>query len=296
MLNSNINIIMNIKSYKLIIYMIYLCVKGGLGNQLFQIFTAIAYALRENDNFKFFYYKRIGNRETYWDSFLCELKKYTDPMMNSVFVKTIAEKDFSYDELPKPFFDKIFLNGYFQSYKYFEEYKKEILEIINFQNIINRKKIIFNALINNNNPTISIHFRIGDYINLPKHYHILKYEYYFKALTHLIFQLNNIPLNVLYFCEEADVEKANIIINQLKKTLSNIQFILCPFYFKDWEQLLFMSCCNHNIIANSTFSWWGAYLNENKDKIICYPSLWFEEKNKHLNTKDLFPDDWIIIK
>jgi hypothetical protein len=57
-----------------------------------------------------------------------------------------------------------------------------------------------------------------------------------------------------------------------------------------------MSCCNHNIIANSTFSWWGAYLNENKDKIICYPSLWFEEKNKHLNTKDLFPDDWIIIK
>ena len=58
--------------------MIYLCVKGGLGNQLFQIFTAIAYALQEHDNFSFFYYKNIGYRETYWDNFLIHLKKYTN--------------------------------------------------------------------------------------------------------------------------------------------------------------------------------------------------------------------------
>ena len=275
--------------------MIYLCVKGGLGNQLFQIFTTIAYALRENHEFTFCYYKNIGNRETYWDSFLYELNKYTDNMSIGVVVKTITEKDFSYNELPKPFFNKIMLNGYFQSYKYFQEYSKEILEMINFQNIINEKKNIFDALINNNNPTISIHFRIGDYIILPKHYHILKYEYYFKALTHIIYQLNNVQLNVLYFCEEGDVEKVNIIINKLKENKSNISFIQCPFYFKDWEQMLFMSCCNHNIIANSTFSWWGAYLNQNNNKIVCYPSLWFEEKNSHLNTKDLCPDDWIKI-
>jgi hypothetical protein len=274
--------------------MIYLCVKGGLGNQLFQIFTAIAYALQENDNFNFFYYKNIGCRETYWDSLLIHLKKYTNTT-NNVNVMTITEKDFSYNKLPNPFFKNILLNGYFQSYKYFEDYKKEILEMIHFQNHINRKKIIFDSLINSNNPTISIHFRIGDYIHLPKHYHILKYEYYFKALTHLIFQLNNIPLNVLYFCEEKDVEKVNIIINQLKENLSNIRFIQCPFHFKDWEQMLFMTCCHHNIIANSTFSWWGAYLNQNKNKIICYPSLWFGEENKHLDIKDLFPDNWIKI-
>ena len=65
--------------------MIYLCVKGGLGNQLFQIFTAIAYALRENQEFKFVYYKKIGSRETYWENFLSELKKYTDEMtMNRI--------------------------------------------------------------------------------------------------------------------------------------------------------------------------------------------------------------------
>ena len=274
--------------------MIYLCVKGGLGNQLFQIFTAIAYALQEHDNFSFFYYKNIGYRETYWDNFLIHLKKYTNTM-NSVNVMTITEKDFSYNKLPKPFFKNILLNGYFQSYKYFEDYKKEILEMIHFQNHINRKKIMFDSLINNNNPTISIHFRIGDYIYLPKHYHILKYKYYFKALTHLIFQLNNIPLNVLYFCEEKDVEKVNVIINQLKENLSNIRFIQCPLHFKDWEQLLIMSCCHHNIIANSTFSWWGAYLNQNNNKIICYPSLWFGEKKNHLDIKDLFPDNWIKI-
>jgi hypothetical protein len=273
--------------------MIYLCVKGGLGNQLFQIFTAIAYSLREKQEIVFSYYKKIGNRETYWDSFLCELKKYTNTIMVGAEVITITEPEFCYNELPKSFFKNIHLYGYFQSYKYFEEYKKEILEIIGFQNKLNKMKSIYYTIIDNINPTISIHFRIGDYINLPKHYHILKYEYYFKALTHIIYQLNNAHLNVLYFCEEGDVEKVNMIINQLKENLSNISFVQCPFHFKDWEQMLFMSCCNHNIIANSTFSWWGAYLNQNKNKMVCYPSLWFEEKNKHLDTKDLFPNDWI---
>jgi hypothetical protein len=275
--------------------MIYLCVKGGLGNQLFQIFTTVAYALREKQEFTFSYYKKIGNRETYWDSFLCELKKYTNTMMIGVDVMTISEPEFCYNELSKPFFKNIHLYGYFQSYKYFEEYKNEILEMILFQNRLNKMKSIYYTIIDNVNPTISIHFRIGDYVNLPKHYHILKYEYYFKALTHIIYQLNNVQLNVLYFCEEGDVEKVNIIINQLKENLSNISFIQCPFHFKDWEQMLFMSSCNHNIIANSTFSWWGAYLNQNNNKIVCYPSLWFEEKNKHLNTKDLFPESWIKI-
>ena len=167
--------------------------------------------------------------------------------------------------------------------------------MIHFQSRLNKMKSIYYTIIDNINPTISIHFRIGDYVNLPKHYHILKYEYYFKALTHIIYQLNNVKLNVLYFCEEGDVEKVNIIINQLKENLSNISFIQCPFHFKDWEQMMFMSCCNHNIIANSTFSWWGAYLNQNNNKIVCYPSLWFEEKNNHLNTKDLFPESWIKI-
>jgi len=57
-----------------------------------------------------------------------------------------------------------------------------------------------------------------------------------------------------------------------------------------------MSCCDHNIIANSTFSWWGAYFNNNKEKIVCYPDKWFGPKNANLNTKDLFPENWICVK
>jgi hypothetical protein len=63
----------------------------------------------------------------------------------------------------------------------------------------------------------------------------------------------------------------------------------------DWEQLLLMSCCHHNIIANSTFSWWAAYFNSWKDKIVCYPSVWFGNIANH-DTKDLCPEEWIKIQ
>ena len=63
----------------------------------------------------------------------------------------------------------------------------------------------------------------------------------------------------------------------------------------DWEEMLAMSLCNHNIIANSTFSWWGAYFNSNEDKIVCYPSVWFGPELKNNNTVDLFPEEWKCI-
>ena len=63
--------------------------------------------------------------------------------------------------------------------------------------------------------------------------------------------------------------------------------------FEDWEQLVLMSCCKYNIIANSTFSWWGAYLNTNPGKIVCCPSIWFGPKNSYLDTKDLRLSDTI---
>jgi hypothetical protein len=62
----------------------------------------------------------------------------------------------------------------------------------------------------------------------------------------------------------------------------------------DWEQLLLMSLCEHNIIANSTFSWWSGYFNTNQNKIICYPSQWFGPNIVHC-TSDLFPKNWFKI-
>jgi hypothetical protein len=73
-----------------------------------------------------------------------------------------------------------------------------------------------------------------------------------------------------------------------------MKFIRVNPHLDDWEQMLLMSLCEHNIIANSTFSWWGAYLNSNVEKIVCYPDQWFSPKaNK--DTSDLFLEDWVKI-
>ena len=83
--------------------------------------------------------------------------------------------------------------------------------------------------------------------------------------------------------------KSFISINSFK----NVFFIEnIPF---DYEELILMSLCKHNIIANSTFSWWGAYFNTNPAKIVCYPSIWFGPDVTH-NTKDLCPESWTKIE
>ena len=72
--------------------------------------------------------------------------------------------------------------------------------------------------------------------------------------------------------------------------------ILWTFQLTDWEELLLMSCCQHNIIANSSFSWWGAYLSNNPIQITCYPSKWFGPLLTNKNdTSDLFPPTWSCI-
>jgi hypothetical protein len=72
-----------------------------------------------------------------------------------------------------------------------------------------------------------------------------------------------------------------------------MDFVKVNSFIPDYEQMLIMACCDHNIISNSSFSWWGAYWNENPNKTVCYPSVWFGQYFEHTNnTSDMMHEEW----
>jgi hypothetical protein len=276
---------------------------GGLGNQLFQIFTTIAYALKNSIPFFFLNNYQLGNGEngstiryTYWVTFLSSLQPFLKNMNQIPELNCVKEQTFTYNELTIS--PRTLLVGYFQSPKYFDDYKETIGKILKLdmkKHFVKEKYKKLNGPIIEENELISLHFRIGDYINYSHIYPILDKTYYINSLNHI---LNNITtnkeINVLYFCENDDLNEVEQIIDVLKDIYS-IKFIRVESELEDWEQLLLMSVCKHNIIANSTFSWWGAYLNASSEKIVCYPEQWFIT-NANKDTRDMFLDTWTPIR
>ena len=275
---------------------------GGLGNQIFQIFATINYAIKNKKQFGFLNVKTLGEnyttiRYTFWETFFSKLQPFLKNNFGTGY--QINEKQFSYDELPdiRMIKENILLYGYFQSYKYFQENYALICRIICLDKM--KEDLLIKLKFNKEElkNVISMHFRIGDY-KLAPHYHPLAtHLYYERSLEYIS---NNKPLSseshkVIYFCEDTDIDDVMKIINSLEQKFTNYKFIRCDNNLADWEQMLLMSCCNHNIIANSSFSWWGAYFNSAEDKIICYPSIWFGIYAQH-DTRDLCPPTWIKIK
>jgi hypothetical protein len=140
-----------------------------------------------------------------------------------------------------------------------------------------------------------MHFRIGDYKKYPQVYPILSQQYYSNSISFILDQVTNKPKEVLYFCEEEDLEDITKIIVILQEQFPFLNFVRVNPLLEDWEQLLLMSLCQYNIIANSTFSWWGGYLNNSPNKLVCYPCQWFQPNSGH-DTSDLFPEKgWVQI-
>ena len=270
---------------------------GGLGNQLFQIFTLLSYC---KDNNKIFYFQNkstdCNRKKTYFNNLLPVLSNYLEDI--PFFEKCYNEnKCCLFNNIPN-FYNNIILNGYFQSYKYFNSNKEYLLNLLQINNI--KKKYIFNYDYKN---IISIHFRLGDYLNNQSNHPVLYIDYYINSLHKLIIDTNKDNWNVLYFYELENYDLIQSKINILKTQFTNLNFISIDTKFDDWEQLIIMSLCTHNIIANSTFSWFAAYFNTNNNKLIYYPDIWFgididtnNYSNNELYVKDLFMDEWIKIK
>jgi len=281
---------------------------GGLGNQLFQIFTTIAYAKRNNINFHFKPDKVLTtgrHRPTYWKTFLSGLESHLLPIQETNEIMTYYEPWFHYKQIPAPLpplklnkFTTIILSGYFQTEEYFLEYRSEILKMIDFDRIQLEIKSEFfpPASSSPENNITSIHFRLGDYLKTPDYHPIMTTEYYSTALNLLCSVLGCEPSTIFFFCEEESNLHVNEIITILGKSYPNIKWIKVDDNISDWKQMVIMSCCDHHIIANSSFSWWGAWLNPSVSKNVYYPMKWFGKAFQGI-TDDLIPKNgnWIGI-
>ena len=315
---------------------------GGLGNQMFQIFNAISYAIDNCTSFVFpdtetlYAGENTTLRHAYWDTIFHTLKPYLQnendikhdikiyENYDSSFIELpsidylnnyLAEKrNVPLTELPPNNLTKIHLTGYFQSHKYFQHNYNKIINLLQIDEI--KKNVLDTVSLENDlsyllQNSISLHFRIGDYIKYTNSHIILSDEYYANAIKTII-QLdknnnenknnenNEKQYNIIYFCETVDVNTVCKRIENIQKILRGYNIYNCIFYkspvvLTDWQELLFMSMCSHNIIANSTFSWWGAYLNENPNKIVCYSSIYYS-KNYNKKVDDMFPENWIKIQ
>jgi hypothetical protein len=273
---------------------------GGLGNQLFQIFATIHYSIENNTNAQFLDVGQVGSRKTAWKTLLVSLHSMLTNKLpeNKVMLK---ESNFHYSELPVIKDQHVALYGYFQSEKYFLANYRKIYDLIRMDD---RKREVLAKIetinemtstsTSTNTITVSMHFRIGDYKNIQQFHPLMTFNYYYKSLQHITSFIHR-PVRVIYFCEEVDLSNVHEMIDELQTRFPNCTFVRCSNLLDDWEQMVYMSLCNHNIIANSTFSWWGAYFNDNSNKIVCYPANWFGPSLCHNDTSDLCPSKWTKI-
>ncbi|OHD12130.1 MAG: hypothetical protein A2086_10850 [Spirochaetes bacterium GWD1_27_9] len=285
---------------------------GGLGNQMFQYAAGKNIALLRNDILKFdlswFFENKTDTPRTYQLNVfdlpinfatkqeINSLKNQTNPNIiirilrkltknyNIATKKThIKEDNYKLEEIPK----NVYLDGYWQSEDYFFEIRDVIKRDFLVKKGFDGNNIEIEDKIKNSN-SVSIHIRRGDYITDSKtnQFHgVCSMDYYYASINKILEEVEN----PVFFVFSDDIEWVS----------KNLKIDYPSFYVdfntgeKSYLDLRLMSFCKHNIIANSSFSWWGAYLNNNTQKLVIAPQKWFlaEKAHKH----NLIPNDWIKI-
>ena len=289
--------------------MVIVNIIGGLGNQMFQY--AFAYAFSENNNVKL--KLDISDFETYdlrnyelggylivgeiakkkdikrlkykkinlFLRILRKLFKQQEQISNSYYRESSIQFDKKYFSMQ----DDIYFDGYWQSEKYFSNYREDLLKLFVLKDPIHAQSRLYQQQILDSH-AVSLHIRRGDYVTDEKtnSFHgICDLGYYKDAVTYIMNQVKKPYFFV--FSDDLIWAKANLDF------IENLFFIELGADCLDHEEMWLMSQCEHNIIANSSFSWWGAWLNQHPNKIVIAPCRWFTDSN--IDTCDLIPESWI---
>jgi hypothetical protein len=273
--------------------MIIIKIKGGLGNQMFQYAIAKAFSLETKrpfqlDNSIFESYK-LHNYGLH--HFNIQSNFYLPESIWKIRLKKLFHKVVFYNEDHHAFnfnpnliqtkSDILFLEGYYQTQKYFLKYEKEIRADFEIVSPLKQQTIETVAYMQSVN-SVSIHFRRGDYIGNPVH-ETDNTTYYKDAIKFIESKVEK-PVYFL-FSDDIPWVKENFTSN------FETHFVDFNDASTNFEDLKLMSSCKHNIIANSSFSWWGAWLNSHLNKIVIAPKVWFNTEK--VNTSDLIPENWI---
>ncbi len=263
---------------------IFVNLMGRIGNIMFQTAAALSLARKHNarvvaipnptytlpapDNGK----SLLDYLIPYKDIFFKNVE-ITDELPEKAIV--YVEPSFEYRNLP--FTDKIYLIGFFQSEKYFDvQYIRKVFSIDK------RLKTSLTERYGNLllKAPVSINVRRGDYLLQPDHHPVCSLEYYRKCI------------------ELAGAERCFIVTSDDIEWCRN-NFYGCDFHFisdvSPLENLFLQSMCRDHIISNSTFSWWGAWLDPNSRKKVYAPKRWFGRELQCHNTKDLLPEGWTVV-
>lgn len=291
--------------------MIIIKLSGGLGNQMFQYAFGRAYSLSYDVDMKLdvTWFEKVPNTDTQrnyeLDIFslpvslansneIRDIKGFTT-FLPGIFSKLFhrkfpflsssycPESCYSFDPSILRCGNRVYFEGYWQSYKYFDSVRDIILKDFTYRLPMSKKTQQLEKNIVQTN-SVALHVRRGDYVTNAQasSYHgITSLNYYKQAIFYISKRIKNMQLFI--FSDD---------IAWVKEHLDTNEKIIYVDYKKNaFEDIYLMSKCKHNIIANSSFSWWGAYLNENKSKLVIAPKQWFTDLT--IDTTDLIPSKWI---
>lgn len=270
--------------------------KGGLGNQMFQYALAKCFMVKGRcvtGDVSSYY--QIATPDFILESFFpavsikkCNValkKKYKSNRNLCIIQPNIRTVDKIKADVSILKSERGYFEGYWQSAQYAELVKKELQSDFKFTERKEEKLCKLSEKMISAENAVSVHIRRGDYLkvgNQKRFGNICTADYYEKSIKYII---NNVKDPVFYFFSN-DIE-------WVKKEYGNLNAVYISedmfVNYMDWYDMFLMSCCKHNIIANSTFSWWGAWLNPNQNKIVIAPSKWTND----CDYSDICPEDWI---